>query len=81
MPISPEPPSAQNSSSSPGSSGTRSHHIVQQAQPLNGEVGLNRVECLRMLVEQGREAAGSDHRHGTHDLALEALGQASIIAT
>src|SRR4051812_32926045 len=33
---------------------------VEQCQPLDGEVRLDRVEDLRVAVEQGGEAAGGD---------------------
>ena len=53
MPISPEPPSATNISSSPGIMvAPPERHVVQQAQPLDGEVGLDRVEDVGVLVEQ-----------------------------
>src|SRR3954451_25030449 len=78
MPISPDPPSAQKISSSPGIIGNASfraayRHVVQQAQPLDREIGLNRVEHVGLLVEQGREAASGDNRCRPAELGLDAV--------
>src|SRR5690242_13305544 len=76
MPISPDPPSAQNSSSSPGIISARQSLLIQETQPLDGEIGLNGVKRVGMLVEQGREAARSHDRDVTANLALQSLDQA-----
>src|SRR5437764_12388239 len=81
MPTSPEPPSARNSTASPGIIGIasiRAAHgdVVQQAQTLDGEIGFNRVEDVGVLVEQSGEAAGSNHGGRAAKFALDPLGQA-----
>ena len=50
-------------------------HAVQQTQPLDRQIGLDRVERVGVLVEQGREAARGDDLARAADLALHARGQ------
>ena len=60
MPISPDPPSARNSSSSPGViliSASFAGPRGQQRQSPDGKVGLDHIKNVRMLVEQDGEAA------------------------
>src|SRR4029079_16884898 len=55
---------------------SRRRPIVEQAQPLDRQVGLNGIEQVRVLVEQRGKTASCKDSDGSSDLRLQSSNQA-----